>query len=204
MTLIYIILEISIALHLFRYYQDKPVFIIKVVLFSGLCIAEIAYLFTTENHKYFLDYNAIGIWKMLGGFILLTLVLLNQYGVFRILLCELNPENKVINYNLGFYSYTLAVIGTIICAFFFESKDIAYVVYILLAAQIVQIILIFYQSHPYWQAALFRIYIYLLGTVTFIIVLYHYAGPFAIAAFLIAIFSFVISVAQTRLNQRDY
>lgn len=204
MTLIYIILGISVTLHLFRYYPDKPVLVTKAILFSILCILEICYLYTGEDYNWFLDYNQIGIWKTLGGFIVLTIVLLNQYGVFRILLDELSPQEQVINYNLGLYSYILAVIGTLICAFFLESKDVIYVIYGLLAAQLIQIILIFYQSRPYWKAALYSAFTYLLGTITFIIVLYHFAAPFAIAAFLIAAFSIVISVSKTALNRRDY
>ncbi|HML65250.1 MAG TPA: hypothetical protein PKC55_10500 [Dysgonomonas sp.] len=204
MFLIYIILGVSVVLHLFRYYPDKPVLAVKAILFSVLCITEIYYLFTTENYNWFLDYNQIGIWKTIGGFILLTLVLLNQYGVFRILLDELKPGEQTINYNIGLYSYTLAVIGIIVCSFFLDTKYINYIVYFLFAAQLVQVILIFYQSRPHWRAALSSACIYLLGTITFIIVLYHYAGPFAIAAILTAAFYFILSVARARLNQRDY
>ena len=204
MALIYIILGVSVSLYLLRYYTDKPVLIIKAILFFALCISEICYLYTREDYNWFLDYNQIGIWKMLGGFIVLTVVLLNQYGGWRILLVELSPQEQAINYNIGLYSYLLALIGTIICAFFLDSKHIIYILYFLLAAQLIQIIFIFYQSRPYWKAALFNATIYLLGTITFIIILYHYAGPFAIAVVLVAALYFVISVAKTALTRRDY
>lgn len=204
MPLIYIILGVSVGLYLLRYYTDKPVLIIKVLSFIALCVLEICYLCTANDPKWFLDYGQIGIWKMLGGFIVLTVVLLNQYGVFRILLVELSPPEQEINYHVGLYSYILALIGAIVCGFFLDPKDIIYIIYFLLAAQFIQIILIFYQSRPYWKAAIFSAFLYLLGTITFIIVLYHYAGPFAIAAILVAAFYFVISVAQAIISRRDY
>lgn len=204
MALIYIIIGISVGLYLLRFYDDIAILIVKIILFYALCALEICYLLTREDYNWFFDYNQIGILKMLVGFIILTAILFNQYGVWRILLHELSPHEQGINYDVGLYSYILAIIGTIICAFFLDSKHIVYIMYFLFAAQLIQVILIFHQSRPYWKIALCTAFTYLLGTISFIIILYHYAAPFAIATVLIAAFYFAISVAKTALNRRDY
>lgn len=204
MFLVYTIIVLSIVLHLFRFYPDRPVLVFKTLLFSALCLTEICYLFTAEDCQWFLDFKKIGYWKMLGGFIVLAFILLNQYGVFRILLYELSPDEVEVNYHIGLYSYTLSVVAIIFCMLFIGNSDyVGYIICFLFAAQLIQLILIFYQSRPYWKAALVGAFIYLLGTITFIIVLYHYAGPLAIAVFLIVAFNIIISVAKARMRQRD-
>ena len=208
-TISYVVLILSGILFLLikidrrKILSDKMLLISKSTTFVLLCLSELYYFKYEENGMWFCDYKEVG-WKVIIGFIILCVLLRNQFSSLMNILFHLHKSNRPADFRVGFYAYPVCIVGVLIGHLFPISFD-RVLFYALLAAQLVQIVLIFYQNAPHWTHSVFSTIIYLLGTITFIIALVYFVIPFMAAAiifFALYILSIVYPSNTININIR--
>lgn len=189
---LYIILALSVILFLlirmdYQRGRDKVLLVSKYAAFSLLCLSEIYYFLYEEDGMWFCDYKEIGWLKSIFGFIILCVVLLNQFGALKNLLFHLHRSNIPADFRIGFYSYIVVFIGLFVSSSIFDLYLGEYGVYALFVGQLIQVAQIFYNNRPYWKYSIASTLIYLLGTITLVIALIYFMKPLLFASIVIII-----------------
>jgi len=199
---IYIILALSVLLFLLAKFNngsgksDTILLITKYTSFSLLCLAEIYYFVYVNDGMWFFNYEEIGWVKTILSFIILCLVLSNQFQALTGILFHLHQSDRPADFRIGFYSYIYGFLGIFVCFLIDESDIGVYGIIAIFLFQLIQLGFIFYNNRPYWKYSIASAVIYLLGTITLIVALFYFWKPILFACFVFIVlwlFSFIFS-----------
>ena len=161
-----------------------------LILFGLLCGLEIYHVIGLSGGLWFCTPDVVGWGVAILNSVLLAFVFFTQYRVFLTLLLDMQYRaRQKVDYRTGIYSYLAAVVAAVAAGLFLPEYTV-WIVRLLLAAQLVQLVIIVVKTRRTPLYCLLSLATYLAGSVATLLVMVH----FLVVALVVMVILLIISI----------
>lgn len=175
LPIVSVVLILSILLFFMIYKGlDIKYFWLKVIVLFTISILEIIHFVVLGAGTWFCSFGKVGFIMTIVNFILFCGVIATQIFASYGTLENFQDKSKEITYNISIYSLAIGIPTLLIAAFFVNGEIEVYMLSIIIAFQIAQIIRIALSSKANWEIAIVHALFYLIVGVAVLITLFKF------------------------------